>query len=188
MGIFLNIFREFVGTNTVVIYSGLIIGQTNFSLGSYTNFILSVIAFAGTVVSHLFIAERVTRRFLMLLASSSFTVCNFLMMAGMITSTTALTFTFMVIFVIIFGLTFAVISSIYPAEILKYERPSYTSLTAWPAMIFACLIPPIISDQLPTHTPWPIFLFYGIFALLSTIYIWFCAVESKGRQYVDIIR
>ena len=33
MGIYLNIFREFVGVTTILIYSGYFIGQGNFKLG-----------------------------------------------------------------------------------------------------------------------------------------------------------
>lgn len=56
-------------------------------------------------------------------------------------------------------------------------------------MVFATLIPPIVADMIePTHSPWPIFLFYGVFAVLSVLYLGCCAVESKGREYNDILK
>lgn len=114
MGIYLNIFRQFVGINTVIVYSGLIVGQDNYNLGSYTNFILTIIGFAATVLSHIFLAERCGRKMLMLISTVVFSLCNFLMMVGILTGVTYLTFAFMIVFILAFGTTYSIVSSIYP--------------------------------------------------------------------------
>jgi MFS family permease len=154
-----------------------VIGENDYNLGSYTNFILSIIGFVATVFSHIFLADRFNRKLLMLISTVVFSICNFMIMTGILTGITYLTFAFMIIFIFVFGVTYSIVSSIYPAEILRSKQVSYTSLTAWPAMILATLIPPIVSDVItPSHLPWPIFLFYGVYALFSTIYIWCYAV------------
>ena len=115
MGIYLNIFREFVGINTILIYSGYFIGKNNFKLGEYTNLILSLVAFVATVLSHIFFAERCGRKMLMLVSTIIFSICNFVIMAGMITRQPTLTFVFIMLFVLVFGITYSIVSSIYPA-------------------------------------------------------------------------
>lgn len=42
-----------------------------------------------------------------------------MIMIGMITNNTSLTFAFMIVFIMAFGFTYSIVSSIYPAEILK---------------------------------------------------------------------
>lgn len=64
----------------------------------------------------------------------------------------------------------------------------YASLTTWPALAITTIFPPIIADMTADKTPWPAFLFYGVYCAVSWIYMWFCVIESKGRQYVDIIK
>ena len=136
----------------------------------------------ATVLSHVFLAERCGRKALMFLSTVIFAICNLVIMAGMLTRKPTLMFVFIILFVLVFGITYSIVSSIYPAEILKNERVSYTSFTSWPAMVFATLIPPIVGDVIePSHMPWPVFLFYGVYALLSAIYLWCCAVESNNR-------
>lgn len=56
-------------------------------------------------------------------------------------------------------------------------------------MVLVTLVPPVVTDVMePSHAPWPIFLFFGAYALLSTLYLWCCAVESKNREYNDILK
>lgn len=56
-------------------------------------------------------------------------------------------------------------------------------------MLLVTLLPPVIADVVsPTHTPWPLFLFYAIFSGMSVLYLWYFAVESKDRKYYDIIK
>lgn len=125
----------------------------------------------------------------MLLSTLVFALCNFMIMIGMVARKPGLTFAFLVLFILVFGITYSIVSSIYPAEILRNERVSYTSFTAWPAMVFATLVPPVVGDVIePSHMPWPIFLFFGVYSLFSAVYLWCCAVESKDREYNDILK
>lgn len=119
MGIYLNTFRELVGITTLLVYAGFFIEKGNYHLGSYTNFILSIIALVGTVFSHLFFTERCARKQLIIISTLIFVVSNIMIMIGMITNNTSLTFAFMIVFIMAFGFTYSIVSSIYPAEILK---------------------------------------------------------------------
>lgn len=103
----------------MIVYAGLIIGENDYNLGSYTNFILSIIGFVATVFSHIFLAERCSRKLLMLISTVVFSVCNFMIMTGILTGVTYLTFAFMILFLLVFGVTYSIVSSVYPAEILR---------------------------------------------------------------------
>jgi MFS family permease len=189
MTIYLNLFREYTGINTILVYSSLIIGQTNSSLGPYSNFVIAIVGFVATVASHLLLRDRFGRRILMMAAAIVCTICNIVIMVGMLISNTAVVFAPMLVAIFFFGITYSTVSSIYPGEIMKNERASYSTFTAWPAMMMVTLVPPLLADVIsPTHTPWPIFLFFALFSLLSVFYLGRFAVESKDKQYYDIIK
>ena len=118
----------------------------------------------------------------MIITSVVYLGANVVVMVGMLISEAVAVFVPMLVAILFYGGTYSTVSSIYPAEILKTERGSYTSLTSWPAMLLVTLIPPIVADVVePNHTPWPVFLFYAVFCGISALFIGFFAVESKDR-------
>ena len=115
MGLFLNLFREFTGINSILVYAGLVIGPINDTLGPYANFALTLIAFMATVASHLFVVDRFGRRNIMIISAVVFFVCNIVIMTGMLVSSSTMVFVGMMIEILFFGLTYSTVSSIYPA-------------------------------------------------------------------------
>ena len=177
-----------MGINSILVYAGLIVSQPDTNLGPYANFTLGLLAFLVTIASHFFI-DRCLRRTTMIISALVYFTANIVIMTGMLLTEGTMIFVAMIVAILFYGLTYSTISAIYPSEILKNEKPSYTSLTSWPAMLLVMFLPPVVADVVePTHTPWPVFLFYGAFSLLSVFYIGFCAVESKDKLYHDILK
>jgi MFS family permease len=184
MGVHLNIYRHMQGMSTLVIYAGLILSQENTTIAPYTNFYLNVIYFFMTLIAVFLTLRLFGRRFLLIYSSFAFTVCNIMIMVGMLTDIAVLTLVWIVLLMATYGIAYSVISETYPAEILRPDQNIYVSLISWPALIFCTILPPVFSDITASRRPWPMFLIFAIYSLLSTIYLWFCAVESKGKRYI----
>ena len=188
MGLFLNIYRQFIGITTILIYAGFYLQKQESDIAPYANFTLTLIAFIATIASH-FLIDRCPRRITMIVASVVYLGTNVVVMVGMLISQAVVVFVPMLVAILFYGGTYSTVSSIYPAQILKRERGSYTSLTSWSAVLLATLILPIVADVVePNHTSWPVFLFYAFFCGISALFIGFFAVESKDRQYNDILK
>ena len=55
----------------------------------------------------------------MLVAAVVYAICNIIIMVGMLISSNIMVFVTMIISILLFGLTYSITQSIYPAEILK---------------------------------------------------------------------
>ena len=104
-------------------------------------------------------------------------------MAGLLIESSTFTIIMMILIMGTFGLTYSGVSWVYPDEILRPDQAAYASLTTWPVLFFATILPPIIAEDTTNGTPWPIFLFYGVYCTISFIYMFFCIIETKGRVY-----
>ena len=51
MGIHLNIFKQFLGLNTLASYAGFIISASNPTLGPYTNFMMNGVELIATIIA-----------------------------------------------------------------------------------------------------------------------------------------
>jgi len=176
MGVHLNIFRELLGLNTLVSYAGLIIAISHAVIAPYTNFLISGIVVVSTIMATLFVADRVGRKCLLILSSVLFTICNFMIALGLLINLPYFTLGWMIILMGTYGIAYSPVSWTYPAEIVPSQYVHSASIASWPALIFTTLIPPIVSDVISNHTPWPVFIFYGVYCLFSTIYMWFGVV------------
>lgn len=115
MGVHLNIFRQFLGLNTLVSYAGTIVSQTNPTIGPYTNFFVNGIELICTLIATFWVADRFGRRFLLMYSSVLFTLSNFMITLGLILGITYFTLAWMIILMGTFGIAYSVISWAYPA-------------------------------------------------------------------------
>ena len=176
MGIHLNIFKQFLGLNTLASYAGFIISASNPTLGPYTNFMMNGVELIATIIASIWITDRFGRRFLIIYSVILFTIFNYLIVMGLLIQSTTVTIIMMIIIMGTFGISYSVVSWVYTDEILRPEQATYASLATWPVLFFATILPPIIADDTTNGTPWPIFLFYGGYCTISGIYMFFCVI------------
>lgn len=141
-------------------------------ISPYANFIISSTVVVGSVLSSLLIADRIGRKSLLIWSSVLFTICNLMIALGQLIDLAYFSFGWMIIFAGTYGLLYSPVCWTYPAEILPAEHTHYASLASWPALIFTTLIPPIVSDVMSSNSSWPVFVFYGVYCVFSSVYVW----------------
>jgi MFS family permease len=115
MGVHLNIFRQFLGLNTLVSYAGIIVSKDSPAIGPYTNFFVNGIELIATLIATFWVADRFGRRFLLMYSVTLFTICNFLIVLGLLINQGIFTLVFMIILMGTFGIAYSVVSWAYPA-------------------------------------------------------------------------
>jgi len=76
----------------------------------------------------------------------------------------------------------------YPSEILPASQNMLPNIFHWIALALSTLIPPIVSKAMPNNNPYPVFIFFGLYGLLSLIHIFRYLRESDGLSYNEIIK
>jgi hypothetical protein len=49
------------------------------------------------------------------------------------------------------------------------------------------IVPPLVVGAMPNHNSYPLFFFFGLCGIVSSVIIYLKMVESKGRTYEQIV-
>ena len=183
MGVFLTIYRQLSGVITIVLYSSILISDSSVTLGPYSDLIMSLILLCSTLVGIL-IADKLPRRISLVASSIAFSLCNFMVMTGLLIKSSTFSLIWMGLLVLFYGVLFSPIYERYLEEILMRDQMAMIAWTGWPSLIFVTLIPPIVAEVMPDYLPWPIFLFFGVVSFFAIFYLWFYLKETRNRQYL----
>ena len=82
MAVHCNIFRQFIGANTIIAFAGQMISAIDPQIGVYANLILNVITLFFTVISTFWLANLFGRRPLYLTTAVILAICSFMVMLG----------------------------------------------------------------------------------------------------------
>lgn len=185
MAIYLNIYRQFLGVNTLVAFAGQFVPSTS-HISPYVDLILNSVQAVFTIVSTFWLGNMFGRRPLYLVSGVQLAICNILIMLGFLIKVPILAYVFMILYMALFGLFYAPVSWSYPAEIIPAANNTFATAFTWAALTLTTLIPPIVNEKV--GSPYPLFAFFGVYTAISVVYMYTSMVESKGRKYFDIIR
>ncbi len=188
MALHISFLRQMIGVNFLVVYAGQIMQPINASLAPFTpiaiNFIQLLCGFAAT----LYITKHFGRRTMLLFGAFTITIWNFALAATFYETVDILIIVFLMLTMISFGSTFSPVSWPYPTEIITPDLVPYSTFLNWLGCMIITVFPPIIIEKMPGNNAYPIFLFFGSYSFLSSIYLYFGAKEIKGLTYEQIIR
>lgn len=186
MSIHLNIFRQFVGVNTIATFGGIMVSQIDATLGIYAGLILNAVQGFFTVLSTFWFINLFGKKPLYLISALLIGLCCFLVMAGYLANVNLLKIVPMVIYMVLFGLLFGPISWSYPSEIIPATKNTIATSITWVALSLTTLIPPIVIKAMDGNA-YPLFLFFGVYCALSFPYMYAGMVETKGLKYQNFI-
>jgi len=89
---------------------------------------------------------------------------------------------------VIYGGSFIAPIWAYPSEIVPASQSLMPNIFHWIALALSTLIPPLVMKVMPDNNPYPVFLFFGIYGLLSLIPVVRYLRESDGLTYKEIIK
>lgn len=87
-----------------------------------------------------------------------------------------------------FGISYSTVESKYLNKIIQPEQAQNASLITWLALFIVKLILPILIEAMFDHNVWPSFAFFAVYCAVSTVYKWLRLVESKDMPYSDVLK
>ena len=186
MVIHLNIYRQMIGANTILAFAGQMVQSVDQSIAPYVNTILNSFQLIATAISTFWLGTKFGRRPLFLVSGILFGLSCYLVFIGYLINVEALILAFMLLYVIIFGLLYAPVSWAYPSEIMPPDLATIAISFTWVSLAITTIFPPIVMEKM-NQNAWPIFLYFAVYITISLIYMGIKLVESKGRQYKEII-
>ena len=190
MAIHITTFRQFVGGNALVTFSGQIVdkfpGLTN--AGGYTALVINCLQLLTNAISLFTFSKIVGRRPLFLIGACSLTIFNFVIALALFFEVEVLILLGMAIYMIIYGASFLPVSWSYPSEIIPAEQAVFANTFGWIATSIVVSVPPIIVGIMPGNNAYPLFFFFGAYSTFGSLALYFKMVESKGRTYEEIVK
>lgn len=144
MAVHLNMFRQFIGANTIIAFAGIMITAIDHPIGPYANLILNVIQLVFTIISTFWLANLFGRRPLYLISAVLLSISSFMVMLGYLIDNNKLLIAFMILYMIFFGTFFSPVSFSYPAEIIPAAKNTLATTFTWIALAITTLIPPVV--------------------------------------------
>jgi sugar porter (SP) family MFS transporter len=194
IAVFLAVFQQVTGINTVIYYGSLIfkeqVGGQSDSAAIGANVIIGTVNFLMTIVA-LWTIDRLGRRPLMMLAAGGMAVSLFLMglLFGLHPPPAAMILGVILFYVASFGVglgpgVWVVISELFPTRI-RGRAMSIATLCLWLACIlvtatFLSLVEAIGSTGA--------FWLYAAMSVVNLLFIWRVMPETKGRSLEEIER
>lgn len=171
MAMYLHIYRQFIGINTVVAFGGQMMESVNQSFALYANLVLNGVQLVATVIATFFLGKKFGRRPLYLSSGVMMAICCYLMAIGYLVDIKIMIIVFMFIYNIVFGLVFSPVSWAYPVEIVTAKQSSIGNVLTWMSVVLTVLVPPIVIEAMDNNA-WAIFMFFAGYTTLSLVYMW----------------
>ncbi|MBW0519568.1 hypothetical protein O181_059283 [Austropuccinia psidii MF-1] len=196
VGVGLMFFQQFVGINALIYYSPTLIETLGFGteLQLKMSGVMNICQLLGVSISF-FIVDKLGRRPLLLFGSVIMTICHgaiaFLISRFSLTwseypSAGWVGVTLIMIYMIIFGVSWGPVPWAIPAEIfpstLRAKGVAVSTMSNWiNNFIIGLITPPLIQK---THQG--AFLFFGGNSLLSFVFVWFFVPETANTSLEDM--
>jgi sugar porter (SP) family MFS transporter len=194
IAVFLAVFQQITGINTVIYYGALIfkeqVGGQSDSAAIGANVIIGTVNFLMTIVA-LWTIDRLGRRPLMMLASGGMAVT--LLLLGLLfrwePPPAAMILAVIVLYVASFGVglgpgVWVVISELFPTRI-RGRAMSIATLCLWLACI---LVTATFLSLVEAFGSTGAFWLYAAMSVLNFLFIWRVMPETKGRSLEEIER
>jgi sugar porter (SP) family MFS transporter len=190
-----GLFSMTMGNNIVTYYLGTMLdeaGVTNFNTQLIVNIILSVWAFACSLIGTLFM-DSLGRRMLALISTALGTIFLFLVGgfsalygSGSNTSGSYATVAMMFLFIGAYSLGWTPLSMMYPVEVLNYSTRAtgmgmYTFLANGVGLMITFAFP-YAFDAIG----WKTYMINSAFNALALAFVWFYWVETKGKTLEEM--
>jgi MFS family permease len=187
LGLHLAGIRNLTGANTVITQGGIFIKHLNHGLGTYTSLIINSIQLLSVFIGLFFIAPIMGKKPLFLVTLPSMCLLNFAIVLAMIYEQVLALILILCIFMAIYGA--GLLSPIwsYPSEIIPASKALPSNIFYWISLAICLLVPPLVSGANNTN-PFPVFIFFGIYSLISFAHVRLTMRESNGLSYKQIIQ
>ncbi len=134
-----------------------------------------------------FITKIFGRRPLFLFGTFMLIILNFAIAISLYFEKEDIIVTMMCLYMVAYGGSFLPVSWSYPSEIVAAEQTLIPNVIGWIGTSIVTSVPPIIIGAMPDHNAFPLFFFFGGYAIFGFTVIYLKLIESKGLTYEEII-
>lgn len=174
LGFELPMMQQLTGINAIVTQSSNIVGDVIPSLASYTPLITNAVQLVATAACVLLLT-RVGRKPLTLFGNLGLGICDIIIGILFLLPDWApsgmLIFVFLIIYMIIYGISLGPVVWLYVPEIIPAKIVPLATMMNWLGCSFSVILTPIVIDQ--TKTTYPVFFFFGgitiIFFIINSV-------------------
>jgi MFS family permease len=188
LGIHLCVIRHWIGGNAIITQGGLFIKTLDAGLGHYTSIIINSIQFIFIIICIVYIQKIAGKRPLFLISITCLSLLDIALAVAMIYSQVVACEMIMCFYMAIYGASFISPIWSYPSEIIPASQSTVPNVIHWLALAISTLVPPVITGIMPNNNAYPVFIFFGIYGLLSFIHVFSQMKESDGKSYNEIIK
>jgi hypothetical protein len=140
-------------------------------LGTYTSIIINSIQFIFVIIGLIDIQKLVGKRSLFLFSITILSLLNIGLAIAMIYSQVLAAEMIMCIYMTVYGGSFISPIWSYPSKIVPASQSLIPNIVHWLALALSTLIPPVITGIMPKNNAYPVFLFFGLYGLLSLLHV-----------------
>ncbi|KAG5867471.1 hypothetical protein JTB14_014112 [Gonioctena quinquepunctata] len=187
-------FQQFSGTFVIIFYAIDIVENAGVSFDPYlTIVIIGVVRLLSAVLAS-FLSRKVGRRPLSLVSGTGMTISLLALTAyillqenGSITKLTVVPMSLLLTYFVTSSIGFLPLPFAVTAELLPSKiRGTASGLTAGLGYVFNFIAVKIYPDMVLILGRKGVFGFYGVMALIGTIFIWFVLPETRGKSLQEI--
>lgn len=187
VGFHLNIIRNWIGSNAVISQGGLFVSNFNPTIGHYTSLIINLFQGVFIVIGLVWIQKWVGKRPLFLFSITVLTLVNLGLVVAMIYKSLLVIMFLMSLYMAVYGGAMSSPIWAYPSEVIPAKKSLFTNIAHWLSMAISTLVPPLITGSMPDGNPYPVFLFFAFYGIISFIHIFRYLRESDGKTFAEII-